>query len=95
MICKSKKKSNAKGQIQMKQLELDQLLQTPLISQGFSGKYPTKSGKLQLPKEFAKDSSDSAIQSLAKNEEKTKQILKSSNKKRMKPKRKSKNKKSL
>ena len=43
----------SKVRIAAKQTELDALLSTPLTDQRFSGKYPTKSGKLEMPAQFA------------------------------------------
>ena len=39
--------------IALKQAELDALLDVPLTSMGFSGKYPTKTGKLEMPDQFS------------------------------------------
>ena len=51
-IAKSKELSKRKSNLEQKQYELNMLLAQPLTQQGFSGKYPTMSGQLNLPKEF-------------------------------------------
>ena len=45
----SRAKAQRKQQIAAKSRELAALLAVPLTTQGFSGKYPTKSGRLELP----------------------------------------------
>ena len=48
----TKVRAQKRDKIAAKSAELKSLLSVPLISQGFSGKYPTKSGKLELPKQL-------------------------------------------
>lgn len=48
----TKIRAQKRDKIAAKTAELNSLLAVPLIGQGFSGKYPTKSGKLEMPKEF-------------------------------------------
>ena len=50
---KTKAKAVERQRIALKQAELDALLDVPLTSMGFSGKYPTKTGKLEMPDQFA------------------------------------------
>ena len=47
---KEKRDLKRSGETASKQAELNALLATPLIQSGFSGKYPTMTGKLELPK---------------------------------------------
>ena len=51
-IAKAKELSKRKSNLEQKQYELKILLAQPLTQQGFSGKYPTMSGQLNLPKQF-------------------------------------------
>ena len=46
---KTRVKAAERQRIAQKQTELDALLDEPLASAGFSGKYPTKTGKLEMP----------------------------------------------
>ena len=48
----AKSKSSSKMKLKAKEAELDRLFAMPITTVEFSGKYPTKTGKLQLPKEF-------------------------------------------
>ena len=73
-ICASKKVSNAKIKIENKTRELHSLLLAPLMSSGFSGKYPTKSGKLEAPSDLKK----SAIKTIHDDGNNTKKLLKKS-----------------
>ena len=50
---KEKRDLKRSGETASKQAELNALLATPLIQSGFSGKYPTMTGKLELPKSLA------------------------------------------
>lgn len=90
LAAKSRKKSGTKMSIQAKQFELDQLLKTPLTTSSFSGKYPTKSGKLEMPVQPSRISS--AVKLIEENEMKTKKILSSTRGGSKKPKRNRKNK---
>jgi ATP-dependent RNA helicase DDX24/MAK5 len=49
---KAKETSKRNTNVENKRLELKQLLALPLTQHGFSGKYPTKTGQLQLPSDF-------------------------------------------
>ena len=49
---KAKMISKRNVNVEHKRFELKQLLALPLTQHGFSGKYPTKTGQLQLPSEF-------------------------------------------
>ena len=49
---KSKELSNRKLRIENVRFELGRLLVMPITQQGFSGKYPTMTGQLQLPADF-------------------------------------------
>merc|ERR1719367_2462473 len=51
-IAKSKEVAKRKSNLEQKQYELKLLLSQPLTQTGFSGKYPTMSGQLNLPKGF-------------------------------------------
>ena len=51
-IAKAKELSKRKSNLEQKNYELKMLLAQPLTQQGFSGKYPTMSGQLNLPKQF-------------------------------------------
>ena len=51
-ISRSKELSKRKGKLEQKQYELNMLLAQPLTQQGFSGKYPTMSGQLNLPRDL-------------------------------------------
>ncbi len=73
---KSRQSAAQKAKVAQKQAELDALLATPLTAMGFSGKYPTKMGRLEVPEEFEKKSSKSAIEALQKDAETTRDILK-------------------
>ena len=48
-----KKELRKSGQTAAKQAELNALLATPMLSAGFSGKYPTMSGRLEVPRHLA------------------------------------------
>ena len=50
---KTKAKAVERQRIAQKQAELDALLDVPLTSMGFSGKYPTKTGKIEMPDQFS------------------------------------------
>ena len=45
-----KKEMKRSGDTAAKQAELSALLATPIVQAGFSGKYPTMTGRLELPK---------------------------------------------
>ena len=49
---KAKKISKRKSDVEQKRFELKQLLALPVTQYGFSGKYPTMTGQLQLPSDF-------------------------------------------
>lgn len=80
----SKKKADQKMKGAIKYAELDALLAVPLTSPGFSGKYPTKTGRLEMPNQFGESTSKSAIHSLQKDAENTKELLKSNRSKKRK-----------
>ena len=75
----SKRKDLVKRQstTQAKQFELNHLLSLPITQSGFSGKYPTMSGKLELPRNLAENAAKSAIQKLTEDVEESKKLLKS------------------
>jgi len=72
-----KKELRKSGQTAAKQAELNALLATPILSTGFSGKYPTMSGRLEVPKHLADASGTSAIDRLASEVQDAKNVLKS------------------
>ena len=45
-----KKEMKRSGDTAAKQAELKALLETPIVQSGFSGKYPTMTGRLEMPK---------------------------------------------
>ena len=49
----TKAKAVERQRIAAKAAELEGLLDVPLTSMGFSGKYPTKTGKLEMPDQFS------------------------------------------
>merc|ERR1719430_2877438 len=65
-IAKAKELSKRKNNLEQKHYELKMLLAQPLTQQGFSGKYPTMSGQLNLPKQFQGSREESAIKRLEK-----------------------------
>jgi ATP-dependent RNA helicase DDX24/MAK5 len=75
---KSKVQADHKSQIKSKRAELHSMLATPMHSQGFSGKYPTMSGRLQLPTDFQAraDDTKSAVKAVSKSKAELKAILK-------------------
>lgn len=75
-IAKSKEVAKRKSNLEQKQYELKLLLSQPLTQTGFSGKYPTMSGQLNLPKGFQGSQDTSAIKKLAKETAEKKQITK-------------------
>ncbi len=55
----------SKAAIAAKQAELIRVLGTPLVLTGFMGKYPTKSGQLELPTDLhGKDPTSRAVTEL-------------------------------
>lgn len=63
-LAKAKEISKRNANVGRKRLELQQLLALPLTQHGFSGKYPTKTGQLQLPSDFQGSVPSSAITTL-------------------------------
>jgi len=74
---KEKRDLKRSGETASKQAELNALLATPLIQSGFSGKYPTMTGKLELPKSLAESAAKSAIDRLTTEVRDSKNLLKS------------------
>merc|ERR1719383_86964 len=63
-----KREEKRSGDTAAKQAELKALLETPIVQSAFSGKYPTMTGRLEMPKgmaETADASTTSAIERLA------------------------------
>ena len=78
---RSRQKANQKSKINAKKAELSQLLALPLHHQTYSGKYPTMSGKLQLPSEFKTTGSvgeKSAVKAVVANKAEMKALFKGS-----------------
>lgn len=78
---RSRQKANQKSKITAKKAELSQLLALPLHHQTYSGKYPTMSGKLQLPSEFKTTGSvgeKSAVKAVVANKAEMKALFKGS-----------------
>ena len=48
-----KKEEKRSGDTAAKQAQLKALLETPIVQSGFSGKYPTMTGRLEMPKGMA------------------------------------------
>ena len=61
---KTKVKAVERQRIAQKQAELDALLDVPLTSMGFSGKYPTKTGKLEMPDQFSGERRSDSLPSM-------------------------------
>merc|ERR1712001_445387 len=61
---KEKEANKRKSSIDAKRYELKQLLCLPVTQYGFSGKYPTITGQLQLPSDFKASKHTSAINTL-------------------------------
>merc|ERR1712037_678449 len=57
--------------------ELNTLLATPMHTQSFAGKYPTMSGRLQLPTDFThfEEKKKSAVHAISKSEAELKSML--------------------
>jgi ATP-dependent RNA helicase DDX24/MAK5 len=79
---RSRQKANQKSKINAKKSELSQLLALPLHQSGtYHGKYPTMSGKLQLPSEFKTTGSvgeKSAVKAVVANKAEMKNLFKNS-----------------
>lgn len=74
---KSKVHADQKNRIRMKKAELNGLLSAPIHAQGFSGKYPTMSGRLQMPADFKGHDDSSAVEALSKSKAEMKALLRS------------------
>jgi len=72
-----KETTKRKNDIQSKQFELSRLLALPITQSGFSGKYPTMSGRLAMPKLLAENAAKSAIDRLTEEVRESKKVLKS------------------
>ena len=64
---KTKARAVERQRIAQKQAELDALLDVPLTSMGFSGKYPTKTGRLEMPDQFTGEHKSSEAGSISSN----------------------------
>jgi len=74
---KSKLKADLKSKIKSTRAELNTLLATPMHTQSFAGKYPTMSGRLQLPTDFThfEEKKKSAVHAISKSEAELKSML--------------------
>eukprot|EP00096_Caligus_rogercresseyi_P015054 TRINITY_DN7508_c0_g1_i1.p1 TRINITY_DN7508_c0_g1~~TRINITY_DN7508_c0_g1_i1.p1 ORF type:complete len:822 (+),score=214.37 TRINITY_DN7508_c0_g1_i1:25-2466(+) len=76
MVSSSQKRSDSKRKLEATKQRLHQLLLTPITRPNFSGKYPTKSGKLVMPTK----SKETALSKLKNESENVKNLLKRKNK---------------
>lgn len=76
-ISKKQVKADTQAKIKGVRAQLNTLLATPIHTQSFGGKYPTMSGRLQLPTEFlvSSENTKSALNALSKSKDEIKSLL--------------------
>merc|ERR1719210_392432 len=75
---KSQVKADLKAQIKSMRAQLNTMLAAPIHTQNFAGKYPTMSGRLQLPTDFKVrpgEETKSAVNAVSKSEAELKSLL--------------------
>jgi len=78
---KSQVKADLKAQIKSMRAQLNTMLAAPIHTQNFAGKYPTMSGRLQLPTDFKVrpgEETKSAVNAVSKSEAELKSLLRGS-----------------